>query len=95
MNATVALEQQKWGEAPVDIGEWWEPFTNEREQRAWEDRLEDEYLDFLAEQERVALFDEERAPQYDDLAHYPATEREERAYQRAVDEFLEFGPWPE
>jgi len=40
-------------------------------------------------------FDEERALQYDDLAHYPATEREEREYQRAVDEFLEFGPWPQ
>ena len=65
MNATVALEQQKYGEKDIDIQEWWE------------------------------LFDEERAPQYDDLAHYPATEREERAYQRAVDEFLEFGPWPE
>ena len=64
MNATVALEQQKWGEAPVDVQEW------------------------------VGLFDEECAPQYDDLAHYPATEREERACQQAVEEFLEFGPWP-
>ena len=57
MNATVALEQQKWGEAPVDIGEWWELFADEREQRAWEDRLEDDYLDFLAEQERQYIED--------------------------------------
>ena len=64
MNATAAIENQKYGEAPVDIGEWWE------------------------------LFDEERAPQYDDLAHFGITECEERAYERAAAEYLEFGPWP-
>ena len=43
MNATVALEQQKWGEAKVDIAEWWELF---------DPRTEDEKdQDYRADQE--------------------------------------------
>ena len=39
------------------------------------------------------LFDEERAPQYDDLARFGMTEHEEREFQRVVAEYQEFGPW--
>ena len=59
MNATAAIEQQKYGERQVNIGEWWALFDphREEEQREYEDRLEDEYLDFLAEQERQYIAD--------------------------------------
>ena len=49
MNATIALEQQKWGEKDIDIQEWWELF---------DPRTEDEKAqDYRAEQERQYIED--------------------------------------
>ena len=49
MNPTVELEQQKWGEAPVDIREWWELFDPRSE--------EQKDQDYRAEQERQYIED--------------------------------------
>ena len=49
MTATEVIENQKWGEAPVDIAEWWELF---------DPRTEDEKdQDYRAEQERQYIED--------------------------------------
>ena len=39
------------------------------------------------------MFDEQRAPQYDDLARFGMTEHEQREFRRVVAEYQEFGPW--
>ena len=49
MNATAAIELQKYGEQPVDLAEWWELF---------DPRTEDEKdQDYRAEQERQYIED--------------------------------------
>ena len=57
MNATAVIQDEiypeKAGTADIDVDFWWELFG----QREYEDRLEDEYLDFLAEQERQYIED--------------------------------------
>ena len=63
MNATALIEQQKYGEAPVDVDYW------------------------------LGEFDEQRAPQYDDLARFGMNEHEQREFRRVVAEYQEFGPW--
>ena len=59
MNGSQLIEAKN-GAREIDdteIDYWLRRFKEEREQRAWEDRLEDDYLDFLAEQERQYVED--------------------------------------
>ena len=41
--------------------------------------------------EEHGQFDEERAPQYDDLAHFGLTDADQRAYRATKQLFEEFG----